>query len=484
MTDTTDSTGASFDRIEPVDIQTEMQRSYIDYAMSVIVGRALPDVRDGLKPVHRKILYGMYDSGFRPDRSYVKCGRVVGDVMGNYHPHGDSALYDALVRMAQPWSLRYPLIDPQGNFGSPGNDPAAAMRYTECRLAPLAMAMLADIDKDTVDFVPNYAGNTVEPVILPVAHPEPADERLRGHRGRHGHPHPAAQPARARGRRHLGPGPPGRHRRGAAREAHRAHPGPGLPDQGAHRRPRRHRGRLPHRAAARSACARSSRSRRTRRAPRSSSSPSCPTRSTRTTSSTSIAEQVKEGKIAGVRNIHDESSDRIGMRIVITLSRDARRQGRAEQPVQAHPAADDVRRQHAGHRRRRPAHAAARPVRQPLRRPPGRGHRPAHPLPAQAGRGARPHPARAAQGPRPARRRHRAHPQRAVGRRRPRRADGAARDRRDPGHRDPRPAAAPAGRARAPAHHRRGRRDRGRRSPTTTTSWPSPAGSGRSSATR
>src|SRR6266513_3113551 len=148
-----------------------MQPSYIDYAMSVIVGRALPDVRDGLKPVHRKILYGMYDSGFRPDRNYVKCGRVVGDVLGNYHPHGDTALYDALVRLAQPWAMRYPLIDPQGNFGSPGNDPAAAYRYTECRLKPLAMEMLRDIDKETVDFVPNYAGNTVEPVILPARFP-------------------------------------------------------------------------------------------------------------------------------------------------------------------------------------------------------------------------------------------------------------------------------------------------------------------------
>ncbi|HEU5007618.1 MAG TPA: DNA gyrase subunit A [Jatrophihabitantaceae bacterium] len=169
MTDITEPPG--FDRIQPVDIQTEMQRSYIDYAMSVIVGRALPDVRDGLKPVHRKILYGMYDSGFRPDRNYVKCGRVVGDVMGNYHPHGDTALYDALVRMAQPWSLRYPMIDPQGNFGSPGNDPAAAYRYTECRLQSLAMEMLRDIDKDTVDFQPNYAGNTVEPLILPARIP-------------------------------------------------------------------------------------------------------------------------------------------------------------------------------------------------------------------------------------------------------------------------------------------------------------------------
>ena len=170
MTDITTDNGGH-DRIEPVDIQIEMQRSYIDYAMSVIVGRALPDVRDGFKPVHRKILYGMYDSGFRPDRNYVKCGRVVGDVMGNYHPHGDSALYDALVRMAQPWSLRYPMIDPQGNFGSPGNDPAAAYRYTECRLQPLAMEMLRDIDQETVDFVPNYAGNTVEPTILPARIP-------------------------------------------------------------------------------------------------------------------------------------------------------------------------------------------------------------------------------------------------------------------------------------------------------------------------
>ncbi|GLY67548.1 DNA gyrase subunit A [Amycolatopsis taiwanensis] len=155
------------DRTEPVDIQQEMQRSYIDYAMSVIVSRALPDVRDGLKPVHRRVLYSMYDSGFRPDRGYNKCSRVVGDVMGNYHPHGDSAIYDALVRLAQPWSMRYPLIDGQGNFGSPGNDPAAAMRYTECRLDPLAMEMLREIDEETVDFSDNYDGRTQEPDVLP-----------------------------------------------------------------------------------------------------------------------------------------------------------------------------------------------------------------------------------------------------------------------------------------------------------------------------
>ncbi|GAA3936200.1 DNA gyrase subunit A [Actinoplanes auranticolor] len=163
--------GGVSQRVEPVGLEVEMQRSYLDYAMSVIVGRALPDVRDGLKPVHRKILYAMYDAGFRPDRGYVKCARVVGDVMGNYHPHGDSSIYDALVRMGQPWSLRYPLIDGNGNFGSPGNDPPAAMRYTESKLSPLAMEMLRDIDEDTVDMQDNYDGRAKEPTILPARFP-------------------------------------------------------------------------------------------------------------------------------------------------------------------------------------------------------------------------------------------------------------------------------------------------------------------------
>ena len=163
--------GGGGDRTEPVDIQVEMQRSYIDYAMSVIVGRALPDVRDGLKPVHTRILWAMYDGGYRPDRGFNKCSRIVGDVMGQYHPHGDSAIYDTLVRLAQTWSMRMPLVDGQGNFGSPGNDPAAAMRYTECRLTPLAMEMLRDIDKETVDFRPNYDGQSAEPVVLPARFP-------------------------------------------------------------------------------------------------------------------------------------------------------------------------------------------------------------------------------------------------------------------------------------------------------------------------
>ncbi|MEU7139543.1 DNA gyrase subunit A [Nocardia sp. NPDC046473] len=169
MTDTTlpPYGGTGGDRIDPVDIQQEMQNSYIDYAMSVIVGRALPEVRDGLKPVHRRVLYAMYDNGYRPDRGYVKSARPVAETMGNYHPHGDSSIYDTLVRMAQPWSLRYPLVDGQGNFGSRGNDGAAAMRYTECRLTPLAMEMLREIDHETVDFVPNYDGRSQEPTVLP-----------------------------------------------------------------------------------------------------------------------------------------------------------------------------------------------------------------------------------------------------------------------------------------------------------------------------
>lgn len=164
-------TPTEINRVEQVDLNLEMQRSYLDYAMSVIVGRALPDVSDGLKPVHRRVLYAMYDGGYRPDRNFSKCARVVGDVMGQYHPHGDSAIYDALVRLVQPWTMRYPLIAGQGNFGSPGDDGAAAPRYTECKLAPLAMEMVRDIDEDTVDFQPNYDGRSLEPVVLPSRFP-------------------------------------------------------------------------------------------------------------------------------------------------------------------------------------------------------------------------------------------------------------------------------------------------------------------------
>ena len=153
--------------IEQVDLQTEMQRSYLDYAMAVIIGRALPDVRDGLKPVHRRVIYAMYDGGYRPDRAFNKCARVVGDVMGQLHPHGDSAIYDTLVRLIQSWIMRYPLALGQGNFGSPGNDGAAAPRYTETKMAPIALEMVRDINEDTVDFQPNYDGKSLEPTVLP-----------------------------------------------------------------------------------------------------------------------------------------------------------------------------------------------------------------------------------------------------------------------------------------------------------------------------
>jgi len=168
MTEINDATN---DQIEIVDLNVEMQRSYLNYAMSVIVSRALPDVRDGLKPVHRRVIYAMYDGGYRPDRAFNKSARVVGEVMGQYHPHGDSAIYDTLVRLTQSWSLRYPLAQGQGNFGSPGNDSAAAARYTEVRMAQLAMEMVRDIDQDTVDFTPNYDGKNLEPTVLPSRFP-------------------------------------------------------------------------------------------------------------------------------------------------------------------------------------------------------------------------------------------------------------------------------------------------------------------------
>ncbi len=169
--DTTGTITEGGDRVEARDLNTEMQQSYIEYAMSVIVSRALPDVRDGLKPVHRRVLYAMWDGGYRPDRGFNKCSRVVGDVMGQYHPHGDSAIYDALVRLVQDWSMRYPLVQGQGNFGSPGDDPAAAPRYTECKMAPLSVEMVRDIGQNTVDFKPNYDGKTMEPEVLPSRFP-------------------------------------------------------------------------------------------------------------------------------------------------------------------------------------------------------------------------------------------------------------------------------------------------------------------------
>jgi DNA gyrase subunit A len=321
LTDTTEPP-SSFDRIEPVDIQTEMQRSYIDYAMSVIVGRALPDVRDGLKPVHRKILYGMYDSGYRPERGYVKCGLVVGDVMGNYHPHGDSATYDALVRMAQPWSLRYPLIDPQGNFGSPGNDPAAAYRYTECRLYSLAMEMLRDIDEETVEFVPNYAGNTTEPVILPARFPNLLVN------GSEGIAVGMATRIPPHNLREISAGViwaldhPDATDTELLDKLIELVPGPDFPTrglivgrEGIEDAYRTGRGSIRMRAVIEAE--------EDARGRTILVVTELPYQVNPDNLQDSIAQLVKDGRIAGIADIHDESSDRVGMRIVVTLKRDA-----------------------------------------------------------------------------------------------------------------------------------------------------------------
>ncbi len=261
-----------------------MQRAYIDYAMAVIVGRALPDVRDGLKPVHRRVLYAMYDGGYRPDRGFSKCSRVVGDVMGQYHPHGDTAIYDTLVRLAQPWVMRAPLIHGQGNFGSPGNDSAAAMRYTECRMAPLALEMVRDIEQETVDFQPNYDGRSQEPTVLPSRYP---NLLVNGSAGiavgmaTNIPPHNLREVADGCA---VGARAPGRDPRGAAGRADRADQGPRLPQRRADRRAARASSRPTAPVVGRSPSARSSRSTRTTRAAPACRSPSCPTWSTRTTS--------------------------------------------------------------------------------------------------------------------------------------------------------------------------------------------------------
>ena len=322
MTDTTLPPDAGgHDRIEPVDIQAEMQKSYIDYSMSVIVGRALPDVRDGLKPVHRRILYAMWDNGYRPDRSYVKSAKPVADTMGNYHPHGDRAIYDTLVRLAQPWAMRYPMVDGQGNFGSRGNDGAAAMRYTECKMTPLAMEMVRDIEKNTVDFQPNYDGKTSEPIVLPSRVP---NLLINGSSGiavgmaTKMPPHNLREVAEAVYWMLDNPEATDEESLEACMERIK---GPDFPtagfivgDQGIKDAYRTGRGSI-----------------------RMRGKTSIEEEGNRTVivitelpyevnpdnMILSIAEQLRDGKIAGISKIDDESSDRVGLRIVITLKRDA-----------------------------------------------------------------------------------------------------------------------------------------------------------------
>ena len=323
MTDTTlppDSEPA--DRVVPVDIQQEMQRSYIDYAMSVIVGRALPEVRDGLKPVHRRVLYAMYDSGFRPDRSHVKSARSVAETMGNYHPHGDASIYDTLVRMAQPWAMRYPLVDGQGNFGSPGNDPPAAMRYTEARLTPLAMEMLREIDEETVDFVPNYDGRVQEPTVLPSRFPNLLANGSGGiavGMATNIPPHNLRELAEAVYWCLENYEADEETTLAAVMERVK---GPDFPThglivgtQGIEETYRTGRGSIKMRGVAE--IEEDSRGRT------SLVITELPYQVNHDNFITSIAEQVRDGKLAGIANIEDQSSDRVGLRIVIELKRDA-----------------------------------------------------------------------------------------------------------------------------------------------------------------
>ena len=312
---------SDYDRILHIDLNEEMQTSYIDYAMSVIVGRALPEVRDGLKPVHRRILYAMYDSGYRPDRGYVKSARPVSDTMGQFHPHGDSAIYDTLVRLAQDWNMRYPLVDGQGNFGSRGNDGPAAMRYTECRLTPLAMEMVRDIRENTVDFSPNYDGKTMEPDILPSRVP---NLLMNGSNGiavgmaTNIPPHNLRELADAIYWLLENPDADD----ATALEACMEHiKGPDFPTaglivgtQGIKDAYTTGRGSIRMRGVT---SIEEEGSRQT------IVITELPYQVNPDNLISSIAEQVRDGKLAGISKIEDESSDRVGMRIVVTLKRDA-----------------------------------------------------------------------------------------------------------------------------------------------------------------
>ncbi|ARU45168.1 DNA gyrase subunit A [Corynebacterium silvaticum] len=313
--------GEGFDRIHPIDLNEEMETSYIDYAMSVIVGRALPEVRDGLKPVHRRILYAMYDSGYRPEHGYVKSARPVSDTMGQFHPHGDSAIYDTLVRLAQDWNMRYPLVDGQGNFGSRGNDGPAAMRYTECRLTPLAMEMVRDIRENTVDFSQNYDGKTQEPDVLPSRVP---NLLMNGSNGiavgmaTNIPPHNLNELADAIFWLLENPDAD----EAAALEACMSYvKGPDFPtagqivgSQGINDAYTTGRGSIRMRGVT---------SIEEEGSRQIIVITELPYQVNPDNMISNIAEQVRDGKLAGISKIEDESSDRVGMRIVVTLKRDA-----------------------------------------------------------------------------------------------------------------------------------------------------------------
>ncbi len=347
----------------PINIEDEMRKSYLDYSMSVIVGRALPDVRDGLKPVHRRILYAMQDEGLLHNRKYSKCAGVVGEVLKKYHPHGDASVYDALVRLAQPWNLRYLLVDGQGNFGSVDGDSAAAYRYTECRMTELAEAMLADIDKDTVDFGPNFDDSTKEPLVLPTRFP---NLLVNGSSGIAVGMTTNIPPHNMRevidGTLHLID-----HPKATVRELMQHIPGPDFPTagfilgrEGIQRAYETGRGQITLRA--RHEIETSAKGER-----EAIVVTEIPYQVNKARLTEKIAELVRDKKLEGISQIRDES-DRRGMRLVIELKRDAISGSGAEQPVRQHPAADHLRHRPPRHRRRAAAHAeppgAARALRQ------------------------------------------------------------------------------------------------------------------------
>ena len=436
-------------RIEDVQLEDQIQTSYLDYSMSVIVGRALPDVRDGLKPVHRRILWSMFEQGLRPDRPYRKSANVVGGVMSKYHPHGDPAIYDALVRMAQDFSLRAPLVDGHGNFGSVDGDPPAAQRYTEARLAPIALELLRDIEAETVDFVPNYDGYEQQPVVLPARFPNLLVNGSGGiavgmatnipphNLGEvidavvHFIDHPESKPKDLM-KFVKGPDfPTGAivMGRDGIKDAYETGRGSikvraVVLDRGGVERPPAHRG---HRAAV---PGEQGAARREDRRPRANRAP--------------------EGRRGREGPFERPRGHAPGHRA------QARRQpaGGPEPALQAHAAAGQLRRDHALPRRRRPPDAEPGRDDRLLRRPPDRRRHPAHAVRAEEGRGARPHRQGPADRARQPRRGHQDHPRLAGRRGGARQADDAVQAQRGPGEPHPGHAAAaphPAGAGRARA---------------------------------
>ncbi len=412
-----------FDQPIPVGIEDEMKRSYLDYAMSVIIGRALPDVRDGLKPVHRRVLYGMWESGNRSDRAYKKSARIVGDVMGKYHPHGDSAIYDTVVRMAQDFAMRYPLVDGQGNFGSLDGDNPAAMRYTEVRLMKLAEEMLReDIDKETVDWVPNYDGSEIEPMVLPARVPNLLVNGATGiavGMATNIPPHNLREVVDALLMLIENPDV-------LVKDLMTVIPGPDFPTAGFIHglegiRSAYTTGRGIIQLRARAVIETNERTDR-----QAIIINEIPYQVNKARLIERIAELIREKKIEGISDLRDES-DREGIRIVIEVKRDAIGGDPPQLALQDDPDADHLRHHPAGDRRQPAEGDDAQGAALPLPQPSQDGDHPPHPLRPAQGRGARPHPGGHPQGARSSRRGDRDDPRQRDPARSAREPDGALR---------------------------------------------------------